>query len=213
MPETHAARHRKKAQDVATRSKIVDELDFWTETLVGKWCAAFSQLAADLRFGVLGVFLLAVVGEVAGITGVTAMLEERGEREVLEAIERFGREFEEDEGLGQRQRVDGGEEDFGEVLAREAGEGNEDQGEAVEREQSADIEDAEIGEVEDLVPEAEELVDLESAVVAPSVGDALPSGVTEKRARPADVVESRDEQVKKKKKRRKNAIDELFGSL
>lgn len=183
---------------------------------MAKWCRAFSQLAADLRFGVLGVFLLAVVGEVAGVTGVTAVLEERGEREVVEAIERFGREFEgEDQGLNdvsgmKRRRV---EVDVEEAMVRDSPQrdGDEDQGEVVVREQVADAIKTEMGEVQEV--DADEKVESDR-VVSELLEDDEPSPiVTKKRPRPAEPVRSKDEQVKKKKKRRKNAIDELFGSL
>lgn len=179
---------------------------------MGKWCQAFSQLAADLRFGVLGVFLLAVVGEVAGVTGVTAALEERGEKGVLEAIEKFGREFEgeNEDGLGLDRRVERAGEDLGEVLVREpVREENDDQDEAVVREQATGVEDAENGEAEDLIADVEP----KEAIVSPSEEDRPTGAITKKRARPAEPVKSKDELVKKKKKRRKNAIDELFGAL
>lgn len=216
VPETHAARHRKKTQDVTTRAKITAELDFWTEAMVAKWCRAFGQLAADLRFGVLGIFLLAVVGEVAGVTGVTTVLEERGEREVVEAIKRFGREFEiGDEGAAdgngmQRRRI---EEDVGEVVVRDSLRRNvdENQGEAVVRERVTDPERIVTGEADER--DTVDLVESNRLMSVPLEDDERVPAVTKKRPRPAEPVKSTDEQVKKKKKRRRNAIDELFGSL
>ncbi|GAB7343644.1 hypothetical protein MBLNU457_1637t2 [Dothideomycetes sp. NU457] len=214
IPETYAARHRKKTADITTRSQITSELDFWTEVLVAKWCRAFSQLAADLRFGVLGVFLLAVVGEVAATTGVTAVLEERGEREVVCAIERFGREFKEDEdvGDGNRGKWSGIGEDVGEVMRREArgGDGGEDQGEVVEREPMTDPQKIGVDEAENV--DADEFVESDRVVPELLEDDEPVPAITKKRPRPVEAIKSKDEQVKRKKKR-KNAIDELFGSL
>lgn len=183
---------------------------------MAKWCRAFSQLAADLRFGVLGVFLLAVVGEVAGVVGVTAVLEERGERDVVQAIERFGREFEgEDRGLSggsgiKRRRI---EEDVGEVMAREFCQRDvgEDRGEVVVREQITHPEEIAGGQTK--AAGTDDLDEPDLGVSELLEDDEPSQAVTKKRPRPAEQVKSKDEQVKKKKKKRKNAIDELFGAL
>lgn len=204
VPGTHAARHRKKAQDVKTRNNINAELEFWTDVLMSKWSRAFSQLAADLRFGVLGIFLLAVLGEVAAITGVTRVLEERGDREVVEAIEKFGREFGEEEsdlsrGPSHGPQGDVTEDDLGEVLVR-----------------VDEDDDDERDEMQDRTANVEPVAQLENSIE--TVESALerhspPLPASKKRERPGDTASSKDGEVKKKKKRRKNAIDELFGAL
>jgi len=110
IPTTHLERTRKKSQDIATWTRISDRLAFWQDVLVPKWHLAFSQLVADARFAVLGVVLIAVLAQVCGVTGVTREFEELGEREVVEVIEKFGRELWTVEDVG---------EDAGEVVQRD----------------------------------------------------------------------------------------------
>ncbi|EME81974.1 uncharacterized protein MYCFIDRAFT_18376, partial [Pseudocercospora fijiensis CIRAD86] len=51
-------------------------LEFWREVMVSKWQFAFSQVVADGRFSVLGVFLYSCLAEVGKLVGMTGMLEE-----------------------------------------------------------------------------------------------------------------------------------------
>lgn len=93
VPATHLERTRKKTQDFATNSRITERLRFWQDKLVPRWYHAFSQLVADGRFAVLGVVLIAILGQVCGITGVTQNFEDLGDAEVRAAVEGFGREI------------------------------------------------------------------------------------------------------------------------
>ncbi|PNS15548.1 hypothetical protein CAC42_807 [Sphaceloma murrayae] len=92
VPDTHSARHRKKAADRTTTEKVERELVYFSDVLVPRSWRAFSQLVAEGRFAVLGVALMAVLGEVARVTGVTAWVEEEGQREVEDVLERFAGE-------------------------------------------------------------------------------------------------------------------------
>lgn len=90
------------------------------------WWAVFSQVVAEGRFAVVGVVLVAVLGEVGRVVGVTEGLEAMGEEEVRGVIERFGREMREEEGGGSEKRGGGDGEDVGVAVARSEGEGGED---------------------------------------------------------------------------------------
>lgn len=83
--------------------------------MVPKWQHAFSQVLADGRFAVLGVVLMAVLGEVCAVVGITAELEELGQVEVEKVLEEFGREEWTEDG-GEMKGVVG--EDRGEVVQR-----------------------------------------------------------------------------------------------
>lgn len=98
--------------------------------MVSKWQHAFSQLVADGRFSVLGLVLLAVLSEVCQIMGITASLEEMGQREVEKVLEEFGREEWGVDAAGTRS-LEPAREDQGEIVKREAA--REDQGEAIKR--------------------------------------------------------------------------------
>ncbi|KAI5208507.1 hypothetical protein E4T39_01387 [Aureobasidium subglaciale] len=128
IPTTNLARHKKKAEDEATRRRIQQTLAFWRDVLVPKAQHAFGQLVADGRFAVLGVVLLAILGHVCRVFGLIAVYEDLGEEETRKAIEAFAAEgWGEDEGLGvlvSREREK--REDFGEVLMRDASEGEDD---------------------------------------------------------------------------------------
>lgn len=78
--------------------------------MVPRWQRAFGQLVADGRFAVLGVVLMAVLGEVCGLVGVTGMFEEVEVDVGRESVERVLGEFGK-ENVGQA-------EDQGEVVRR-----------------------------------------------------------------------------------------------
>ncbi|GAM86844.1 hypothetical protein ANO11243_048640 [Dothideomycetidae sp. 11243] len=92
VPDTHTARHRKKAEDRATLSLVQGEVDFLARILVPKCEHAFGQLVADLRFGVLGVVLLAILAQSCALLGINAWYEYVAEHEVQEVLQRFERE-------------------------------------------------------------------------------------------------------------------------
>lgn len=104
------------------KERVQSRLKLWREVFVPKWHLAFGQLVADGRFAALGLVLVGVLGEVCEIVGVTRVLDEVGDEEVREAIERFGRE----EGVELGSRSVGSAEDVGK--------GGEDVGVAVMRE-------------------------------------------------------------------------------
>lgn len=116
VPTTHAAKAKKKVSDPILMTRIRTRLSHWRDILVTKWQHAFSQLIADQRFSVLGLFLTATLAEVCQTVGITAELEEMGQEEVQRAIEAFGRE----EWGGEAQRdEDERIEDAGQVISRE----------------------------------------------------------------------------------------------
>ncbi|TKA78590.1 hypothetical protein B0A55_03876 [Friedmanniomyces simplex] len=119
-PTTHLARTKKRDQDQQTRIQIQQSLVFWRDVLVPKWQHAFSQLAANGRFAVLGLVLLSTLAEVCRTVGITAAFEDLGQAEVEKVLERFaeeGWEGRDDVGLP---TSNGQSEDIGEVLTREA---------------------------------------------------------------------------------------------
>ncbi|KAI5272812.1 hypothetical protein E4T47_03956 [Aureobasidium subglaciale] len=121
-PTTNLARHKKKADDEATRLRIQQTLAFWRDVLVPKAQHAFGQLIADGRFAVLGVVLMAILGHVCRVFGLIAVYDDLGEEETRKAIEAFAAEgWGEDDGLGVLVSREGEKrEDFGEVLMRDA---------------------------------------------------------------------------------------------
>ncbi|KAI5365071.1 hypothetical protein Slin15195_G046080 [Septoria linicola] len=120
IPTSHAARAKKKLSDPILISRIRVRLDHWRDILVPKWHHAFSQLIADQRFSVLGLFLMGVLAEVCQIVGLIVELEEMGHEEVRRAIEAFGSEESGLIGLGKAEEADDGmREDAGEIIARE----------------------------------------------------------------------------------------------
>ncbi|KAI5259411.1 hypothetical protein E4T42_00082 [Aureobasidium subglaciale] len=121
-PTTNLARHKKKAEDEATRLRIQQTLAFWRDVLVPKVQHAFGQLIADGRFAVLGIVLMAILGHVCRVFGLIAVYDDLGEEETRKAIEAFAAEgWGEDDGLGVLVSREGERrEDFGEVLMRDA---------------------------------------------------------------------------------------------
>ncbi|KAL9530321.1 hypothetical protein SMMN14_05918 [Sphaerulina musiva] len=189
----HAQTHKKKTVDPILIARIRARENYWRDFLARKWQRAFSQLVADQRFGVLGIFLLAVLAHVCGIVGITAEWEEMGEVEVRKAIEAFGREMRGD---------DGGDDDEEEdevrgLLGRGENEAAEDAGQVVSREGEGEVA---VALVADGIRGGDERLDV---LPARSVGD------TRKRKSEGAV------DVKKKKKKRKrvggDAIDDIFG--
>lgn len=200
------------------------ELLYLSDVLVPRAWRAFSQLVADLRFAVLGTFLVAVLGEVGRVLGVTGRVEEEGERDFLGVLGEFGGEWlgterkagkegaggERLEGVGAGDRVErprerggvegkGGDEDVGEVVERGA-----DEGMVVER-----------GKV--VEGEREEGRDVDGAVRFVSKEDrgaeeGAASRTKDKKRKGEGKGEST---VKKRKKKTKsgNAIDDLFAGL
>lgn len=154
----------------------------------------FSQLVADQRFGVLGIFLLAVLAQVCGIVGITAEWEEMGEVEVRKAIEAFGREMRGDENDG---GGGGDDEEVQGLLGCGENEAAEDAGQVVSREGEGEVA---LALVADGIGGGDERLDV---LPAGSVGDSR------KRKSEGTV------DVKKKKKKRKrvggDAIDDIFG--
>jgi len=86
---------------------------FWRERLVWKWWGAFEMVVGDVQFAPLGVVLLACLGEVCGVLGVTVGL---GKGRVEEGIE-----VEQDEKGDGVVRVDGGEKEYVDATLGEDG--------------------------------------------------------------------------------------------
>ncbi|KXS94609.1 hypothetical protein AC578_7045 [Pseudocercospora eumusae] len=116
VPSTHtAALQKRKTLDPHLISQTQHRLSFWRDVMFTKWQFAFSQVIADGRFSVLGVFLYSSLAEVGDLVGVNGMLEELGSLEVEKALNEFSKETEWDEGTPLRR--DG--EDEGVVVRRE----------------------------------------------------------------------------------------------
>ena len=198
VPSTHLEKKRKRSSDDVLRTRMAKRLTMWRDVWVAKWWAVFSQVVAEGRFAVVGLVLVAVLGEVGRVVGVTEGLEVMGEEEVRGGIERFGREMREEGGgggvLGERGvkgKGDGkGEgEDMGVTVARDEGQGGD-------------------GETD------------EFRGIGSGAKSAAMSSSTEKTGkRPASPMKHGTEpppkERKKKTKKRKsgNAIDDLFSAL
>ncbi|KAK1814815.1 Ribonuclease MRP protein subunit rmp1 [Friedmanniomyces endolithicus] len=118
FPTTHLARSKKKVQDQRVTDQIQQTLAFWRDVLVPKWQHAFSQVAADGRFAVLGLLLLGALAEVCRIVGLTAAFEELGQAEVEKVIERFAEEGFEGRTDVRPSVLSGQSEDVGELVTR-----------------------------------------------------------------------------------------------
>lgn len=196
----HAQTHKKKTLDPILIARIRARENYWRDFLARKWQRAFSQLVADQRFGVLGIFLLAVLAQVCGIVGITAEWEEMGEVEVRKAIEAFGREMRGDENDDDGVGGGGGgdDEEVRGLLGLGENEAAEDAGQVVSREGEGEVA---LALVADGIGGGDEALDL---LPARSVGD------TRKRKSEGAV----DVKKKKKKKRKRvggDAIDDIFG--
>lgn len=190
VPDTFAARHRKKASNKPIIERMRARLDFWARVLLPRCSAAFGQVVADGRFAQLGVFLLGAIGEVGKLTG-TLEGKDLGDEDDSEKRSDESNERKLEAGANQGKRKapsassrDGGQgkdEDLGEVIARN------------------DV--------------AEDEVDAQSAT-ASSPRKATVEILAEKNLEP-DLAKKKvaDEPPKKKRKKRKNAIDDLFGNL
>lgn len=120
VPSTHLARHRKKATDRVVEARIQARVEFWRDVLVPKAQHAFSQLVADQRFAVVGVVLMACLAQIGKIVGLLAVYEEMGQREVEMVLERFAKEEWDAGDAGVVEERGGLVEDFGEVLERQS---------------------------------------------------------------------------------------------
>nr|OQO03413.1 hypothetical protein B0A51_18055 [Rachicladosporium sp. CCFEE 5018] len=77
-PTTHTERAKHKARLPELQTRITQTLDFWQDVLVPKWAHAFAQLIADGQFAVLGMILTGMLAGVCGLLGVNARLEKAG---------------------------------------------------------------------------------------------------------------------------------------
>lgn len=187
IPLTHLARTKKKAKDQLTLQRIEERLSIWQDVMVPKWQHAFSQLAADGRFAVLGLMLMASLAEACRVLGLTAAFEELGQAEVEKVLEKFGREdWERDDRADDGSAAEGGE-DFGEVVSRRILPVMEEE-----------------GETESTVKANASLDDTERLRAEPVSTASQP---TKKRVKPAT------EKTNKKKRRKGDAIDDLFSGL
>ncbi|EGP84885.1 uncharacterized protein MYCGRDRAFT_94946 [Zymoseptoria tritici IPO323] len=205
LPTTHLARTRKLTTDAALLATTEKRMIFWREILVPKWHFAFSQVVADGRFAVLGVVLMAVLGEVCAVCGITGGYEEMGEREVERVLERFaGEEWGLDGrgGLGGREERMGGE-DRGEVVRR----GEEEEDEVGERTPAPKAKSVIVGEEAAKESGLKKRAKEESAAGSPAPRADL------KRPREKTAKDSSPSLKPSKKKKRKkggDAIDDLF---
>lgn len=219
---------------------MIAELGFWRDCLVPKCWHAFGQVAAEKRFAVIGVVLMGAVAQVSAAVGLVGTYEGLAEEEVRRVLEEFGREWDGggmvgDEGV----RIE--REDEGEVLRREGDERVEERVEAedgclsLEREVLRQSREALMGLSSRVAPGLEgssaptkkqkkrrerdlpgsknlasEDVDVTPTAASKEVASLKSSLPKEKRA--AKTTEPTSS-MPQKKKRKKNAIDELFSGL
>ncbi|KEQ75739.1 hypothetical protein M436DRAFT_40028 [Aureobasidium namibiae CBS 147.97] len=203
VPTTNLARHKKKAEDEASRLRVQQTVSFWRDVLIPKAQHAFGQLIADGRFAVLGVVLMAILGHVCRVFGLISVYDELGEEETRRAIEEFAaEEWGDAEGMG--------------VLVPREAEKNEDFGEVLTREDSVDTEDAiktKARATEKELRMTESASPSKTSKKTPS-RDSSTSTTSSKlmKKRPKD--EGTGSAVRPiKKKKKKNAIDDLFAGL
>ncbi|EME43494.1 hypothetical protein DOTSEDRAFT_174354 [Dothistroma septosporum NZE10] len=174
---TNLALTKKKARDARINLTTTKRVNFWQDIMAAKWQHAFSQLVADGRFSVLGLFLLAALSQVCQIVGITAELEDLGQAEVEKVLEEFGKEaWESDE----RSHQHAGEEDLGELVQRD-------------------------GEAASSGTEA--INSLRQTVPSEQVVNSSPKGPKSTKKRTATMSDG----SYKKKRKRGNAIDDIFG--
>ena len=230
IPDTQLGKHRKKAADQQTLAAIQQRLEFWRDVVIPKAQHGFSQVAADGRFAVLGVFLLAVLGQICAVTGIVSEYEDLAQEEVERVLQQFA-----DEEWGGSGR--GGGAGGGGGVTNGDGKGRaggnlamvEDVGEVVTRERSADssrepsrkaspaVESQRLSGVEvDLNhPQQEEpfvMEDKEQSPVSSSETPSRPTSETPQLERAAKRHKTTISKLVKKKKKR-NAIDDLFSGL
>ncbi|KAF2158175.1 hypothetical protein K461DRAFT_290420 [Myriangium duriaei CBS 260.36] len=192
VPDTHTARHRKKAEDRAALARVQGEVDFLARTLVPRCEHAFGQLIADLRFGVLGVMLIGALAQSCGILGINAWYDDVAEQEVGEVLRQFERE--------EWGTVKGGAEveDLGEVVKRERSPAAEESGTdrlASEKRVNAHS----VGIVQRVPPEP---LDRKKHTTKKTVKE-----------RPANFEPVKEKKKKKKRKGGGDDIDDLFDGL
>ncbi|KAK3117555.1 RNase MRP subunit [Teratosphaeriaceae sp. CCFEE 6253] len=184
VPTTHLARTRKMAHDNQITIRTDQTLVLWRDVFVPKWQHAFSQIAADGRFAVLGLVLLAALAETCRILHVTAAFESLGQAEVDKVLEQFAEEGWEGRDDFIRPSTQASREDTGEVVVREATSGG----------QGA------LNRMDDGVGGAQRVVERAASTVE-SEGTKRSTSAKEGSAR------------KKRRSRKGDAIDDLFSGL
>jgi ribonuclease MRP protein subunit RMP1 len=179
IPTTHLAKTKKKAVDEQTTERIKQQTAFWQDTMVPKWQRAFSQVTADGRFSIPGLFLLAVLADVCRIMGITVAFEELAKSKVEKLLQDFAQESRLELGSRKISPIkDSDAEDVGEKLERDAP-------------PSSDVETREFSSKE-----------LEKAAMMPQTAKA-----------PNDSLMAGPKPEKRRKRRKGNAIDDLFRGL
>ncbi|KAH9842224.1 ribonuclease MRP protein subunit rmp1-like [Teratosphaeria destructans] len=125
FPTTHLEKAKKKSRDQQIRKQLEQRISFWQDVMVTRWQHAFSQIASDGRFSVLGLVLLAALAEACRITSITTAIEDLGQGEVEKVLAKFAEESREDCGNHMaKPSTFTDHEDYGEVVARgQIGEG------------------------------------------------------------------------------------------
>ncbi|KAK6436144.1 Ribonuclease MRP protein subunit rmp1 [Oleoguttula sp. CCFEE 5521] len=105
-PTTHTERAKHKARLPELRIRITQTLDLWQDVLVPKWAHTFGQLIADGQFAVLGMVLTGALAGVCGTLGINARLERAGvaleeaeQAEMVKVLQTFEREIWADDGV------------------------------------------------------------------------------------------------------------------
>lgn len=243
QPTTNLAKHRKKVTDARTHASIQADLAFWRDVLMPKWQHAFAQVVADGRFAVLGVVLLAALAQVGRIVGLDRIYESMGELEIQRVLEQFARDEwvgddGGDDGVEVERKV--GDEDFGEAVLRrddESVDGGAEDARITEKELRLGENSKCMAPEQDVLKQSREALmkpkpESMSPALDVSTIDSLPPTAMEKKSKISRDVEEASKRKGKseknkrpaaetplsipkppKKKKKKNAIDELFSGL
>jgi hypothetical protein len=182
--------------------KVEKRLEIWKRVYVKKWFGDFSQLMADSQFAVLALVLLGCLGRVCLITGVTEAMEKSGEEQedVGAALKEYakGEAAKEVDGLIGVIEDRREEHDIGVVIARE--DHVDDEGETVSRS----------GEE---VP-SEDGQSIYRATKQKSSSTHQLNTKLQKRKNQDSLVETPNlQKTKKKRSKKKDAIDDLFSNI
>lgn len=178
----------------------------WKDVYVRKWFGDFSQLMADSQFAVIALVLLASLGRVCLITGVTEAIEEEEERDdsIGAALKGFaerevGKEVDWLVGTIEDREM---EDDVGVVIARD--DQDEDEGETVE--QAGAIDPVRVETDTSAIPE-----EVSSLIQPPKPKPKKRKSRSSPTTSAAETPNPR--KAKKKKLKKRDAIDDLFGNL
>ncbi|KAK5108292.1 hypothetical protein LTR62_008607 [Meristemomyces frigidus] len=191
-PTTHLARTKKRVEDERIKTILEQSLVVWRDVLVPKWQHAFSQVVADGRFSVLGLVLLGILAEACRLLAITAAFDDLGQEEVEKVLEQFAAE----EGVQAGCTLD---EDLGEVLTRTS--------EVVDPRVRSGAARVQTTTERSVAPDIDK-----KALVPTRVSRTGPTAVSGSSSA-SKIISGLRTEKKKKKAKKGDAIDDLFGGL